>query len=214
MPSSENMKNLYKRLTVIKTKKEGLMSSIEELNKMISDNQKNLDVYDSCLDIIRSFQIWINENTKRKLESITNEALSLIFPDKEMRFMVNAKQTRVGIKYELAIETDGIVTDLLDAKGGGVLDVIQLCLRITYLMRLGNVRKLLVLDEPLKNLDSERINLAVEWIYNISQMFGIQMVIITHIPAMIFQNDKVTSYEVRLKNGVSVLNENCKAENN
>lgn len=206
------MKKLFERLSNVKVRYEYLGEKIAEAKSKIENIDKKSAVYDTCLDLIRSFQIWVNENTKKKLESITNEALRLIFPDKQMTFKVNAKQSKIGIKYSLSIVTDGVETDLLDAKGGGVLDVIQLCLRITYLIRLKTLRKILVLDEPLKNLDSERINLAVEWLYGVSQNFGIQLVIITHIPALIFQNDKVVSYDVRLKNGVSIVDANIKTE--
>ena len=90
---------------------------------------------ESALTQLFGFNEWINMLVRDKLESITNEALKNIFPDKEMSFRVVPNKTKRGIFYDLYIETNGVPTDLVDAKGGGVLDVIQMCLRITDLTK-------------------------------------------------------------------------------
>lgn len=198
--------NLKDRFNIIKGKLEVLKNSKEEYENRIVNSEQNILNLDLAIQILYNFNVWINEQTKVKLENITNEALRLIFPDKDMKFHVVPNQTKKGVSYELTIETDGIETDLLDAKGGGVLDVIQTCLRITYMLRLkSKVRPLIIFDEPFKNLDSERINSAVEWLTRISELFGIQMFIITHIPSMIIPNKNLVSYEMRLKGGISEI---------
>lgn len=194
------------RVNAIKYKVDMLISNKQDYESRISSLEIRNNTLDNVNQILYNFNIWLNEKTKSKLENITNEALKLIFPDKEMYFKVIPNQTKKGTSYELAIETDGITTDLLDAKGGGVLDVIQTCLRITYLLRFkGSIRQLIIFDEPFKNLDSERINSAVEWLVKISEMFDIQMFIITHIPSMIIPSSKMVSYEMRLKDNSSEI---------
>lgn len=197
---------LAKRIGVIKGRYESMLTNKEDYTRRIEQAKTRTEELGKAIDVLYNFNIWLNEQAKTRLESITNEALKLVFPDKSMIFHVIANQTKKGVTYELNIETDGVTTELLDAKGGGVLDIIQTCLRITYLLRLKNrQRQFILFDEPFKNLDSERVNTAIEWLNRVSEVFGIQMLIITHIPSLIIPNDNNVVYEVRINNGKSEI---------
>lgn len=183
---------------------EGIQRRTDDISKRVADQTEACSMIESALTQLFGFNEWINTLVRDKLESITNEALKNIFPDKEMSFRVVPNKTKRGIFYDLYIETDGVPTDLFDAKGGGVLDVIQMCLRITYLIKMkGKVRQCLLLDEPLKNLDANRIGLAATWIKQISMLFGIQFIIITHIPALTLTMENTGVIKVRLADGKS-----------
>lgn len=197
---------LAKRIGVIKGRYESMLTNKEDYTRRIEQAKSRTEELEKAIEVLYNFNIWLNEQAKTRLESITNEALKLVFPDKSMIFHVIANQTKKGVTYELNIETDGVTTELLDAKGGGVLDIIQTCLRITYLLRLKNrQRQFILFDEPFKNLDSERVNTAIEWLNRVSEVFGIQMLIITHIPSLIIPNENNVVYEVRINNGKSEI---------
>ncbi len=200
------IQDLEKRLNIIRGRVDSLKKNCDDYKLGMENCDKLVAEMENATNVLFNFNIWLNERTKTRLEGITNEALSLIFPDKTMKFHVTPNQTKKGVSYELSIETDGVVTDLLDAKGGGVLDVIQICLRLTYILRLKNVtRQFVLFDEPFKNLDSERVASAVEWLVRTADMFGIQLFIITHIPAMIIPDNNINIYEMRLKDGKSSI---------
>ena len=187
---------LAKRIGVIKGRYESMLTNKEDYTRRIEQAKTRTEELGKAIDVLYNFNIWLNEQAKTRLESITNEALKLVFPDKSMIFHVIANQTKKGVTYELNIETEG----------GGVLDIIQTCLRITYLLRLKNrQRQFILFDEPFKNLDSERVNTAIEWLNRVSEVFGIQMLIITHIPSLIIPNDNNVVYEVRINNGKSEI---------
>ena len=201
-----SINELVKRIGVIKGRYDSMVTNREDYTKRIEQAKTRTEELSKAIDVLYNFNIWLNEQAKTRLESITNEALKLIFPDKIMTFHVVANQTKKGVSYELNIETDGVTTDILDAKGGGVLDIIQTCLRITYLLKMKNrIRQFLLFDEPFKNLDSERVNSAIEWLNRISDIFGIQMLIITHIPSLIIPNDNNVVYEMSIKGGHSEI---------
>lgn len=183
---------------------EGMGQRNEELKQRIHDTVTEANLLEESLSNLFSFNEWLNAMTRVKLESITNAALKTIFPDKEMSFRVVSNKTKRGVFYDLFIETNGVTTELLEAKGGGVLDVIQLCLRITYLTRMkGQLRQTLILDEPLKNLDVERIGYAAQWLKHISESLGTQFVVITHIPMLTMTLENTGVIEVRLVDGES-----------
>ena len=111
------IQELQKRLNVIRGRVDALKKNCEDY-KLGMDNCDRLVVeMENATNVLFNFNIWLNERTKTRLEGITNEALSLIFPDKTMKFHVTPNQTKKGVSYELSIETDGVMTDLLDAKG-------------------------------------------------------------------------------------------------
>jgi len=201
-----SINELVKRIGVIKGRYDSMVTNRKDYTERIEQAKTRTEELSKAIDVLYNFNIWLNEQAKTRLESITNEALKLIFPDKIMTFHVVANQTKKGVSYELNIETDGVTTDILDAKGGGVLDIIQTCLRITYLLKMKNrIRQFLLFDEPFKNLDSERVNSAIEWLNRISDIFGIQMLIITHIPSLIIPNDNNVVYEMSIKGGHSEI---------
>lgn len=104
------------------------------------------------------------------------------------------------------VETDGVITPLFDAKGGGILDVVTMALRISFVrMFSANLRQTIILDEPFKNLDNERLRLAMEWLYQISQEMQIQFVIVTHEEAVMERSTKLFSFN--LIDGITHVNE-------
>ena len=170
----------------------------DELLKIEKEKIQNLE----AVEFLTNFAEYIREGIKVKLEGLANSALRAIFPDKDMLFRLIGKKTKTGLQYDLYIETDGDITPLHDAKGGGVLDVISIALRISYLkMYQGSLDQVLFLDEPFKNLDEERIVNASEWLHKLSQELSIQFIIVTHISELATHSDKL--FRVSMVNGVS-----------
>jgi DNA repair exonuclease SbcCD ATPase subunit len=155
-----------------------------------------------CVNFLTSFAEWSRERVKVKLETLVNSALSFVFPDKQMFFKLIGKKTKTGLQYDIYIETDGTITSVFDAKGGGVLDIASLALRIAYLkLYEGSLGQVLILDEPFKNLDIERISNAVAWLSHICKELGIMIITATHITELVNSADSV--FAVSMENGIS-----------
>lgn len=86
-------------------------------------------------------------------------------------------------------------TDPLEADSGGASDIAAFALRCSLLMIQRPVpRKLLVLDEPFKNINDptrEMHQRAAEMVKEISQRLGIQFIIVTMLPELAEVADKV-----------------------
>jgi len=188
----------------ISARYKGLSTRTVKLQERIQEISEDVLKVENGMHVLFSFNEWINDTLKTQLENITNMALKSIFPEKDLSFRVMANRNKQGVFYDLYIETNNTLTRLLDAKGGGVLDVIQMCLRLTYLIRMkGKLRQFLLLDEPFKNLDGERVNLAIDWLCKITKEFDIQLLIVTHIPSLIFTVEDSGNIEVRYVDGKS-----------
>jgi DNA repair exonuclease SbcCD ATPase subunit len=158
---------------------------------------------------VKQFLIGFSEYSraiiKEKLEKIVNSALSSIFTDKSIKLLMVANRTKRGLEYDAYLETNGCLTPITDAKGGGVIDVVAISLKIAFLRLYRNFnRQILILDEPFKNLDSTRINNAVSWLKQISEKMGIQFIIVSHCKELIEKSDVI--YESQLQADRTILN--------
>lgn len=192
------------RYVAYKAKFDNLQERLIDINKQIVEKREENTLIESANRFLISFSESIRQKLKDKLESLVNMALKRVFPDKEMKFMIVANPTKSNLHYDLYIDTDGNITSLYDSKGGGCLDIITLCLRISYLRMLrGSLRQTMILDEPFKNLDSTRLMLAIDWLKTISEEMKIQFLIITHIPELIEIVENC--FEFKLINGKTVI---------
>lgn len=187
------------RYIAYKAKFDNLSERLIDIDKQILEKREENTLIEDANRFLISFSESIRQKLKDKLESLVNMALQQVFSDKEMKFMIVANPTKANLHYDLYLKTDGNITTLYDSKGGGVLDVITLALRISYLRMLkGSLRQTMFLDEPFKNLDSVRLLLALDWLKNISELMEIQFIIITHIPELIEMVEN--SFEFKLIN--------------
>lgn len=178
---------------------------VEQYNTSLSDINKlksKIEKAQKCLSFLNGFVEFTRSQIKVKIEDIVNSALKCVYTDKTIRFNIIPAITKRGVNYELYVNTDGMTTPLTDAKGGGVLDIVTLSIRIAFVRMFSNIlRQTIILDEPFKNLDSERIVPACEWLKVVSKEFGIQFIIVSHIVELIEGSDKV--FRVINENGTS-----------
>jgi len=200
------MSDLNTRFLKIKSHKEYLEKTAKDSKEQVILNESNLSKFSDALDFLYKFSEFTRNEVKTKLETLANLALSSVFTDKKMEFRVIPNRNKKGLFYDLYISTDGMITPLEDCKGGGVLDIISLCLRISYLRIFkGTLRQVLILDEPFKNLDDLRRPTAIEWLATTAKEMGIQLIIVTHLVDLIDCADK--AIRVEQVNGISKVYE-------
>ena len=200
------MDELKERFYKIKSHKEYLEKTAADSRSKVLLNESNISKITDALDFLYKFSEFTRNEVKTKLETLSNLALSSVFTEKKMQFKVIPNRNKKGLFYDLYIDTDGNITPLEDCKGGGVLDIISLCLRISYLRIFkGTLRQVLILDEPFKNLDDVRRPAAIDWLSTTSREMNIQMIIVTHLVDLIEKADK--AIKVEQVNGISKVYE-------
>jgi DNA repair exonuclease SbcCD ATPase subunit len=186
----------------VKSKYKHLLNQFEENTNRIEKMKSDLILLSNVKNLLMDFSEHTRSIIKNKLESLANSALKCIYVDKEIKFKIIVNKGKKIIAYDMYMETDGNLTPLTDAKGGGVMDIITTALRISFVrMFSATLRQTIIFDEPFKNLDSERLNLAVEWLCQVSKEFGMQFIMITHEDQIADKSDKV--YRFRIENGVT-----------
>jgi DNA repair exonuclease SbcCD ATPase subunit len=174
-----------------------LVVSYEKNQNRIDRNKIDMNILENVKSLLMDFSEHTRSIIKNKLESLVNSALKCIFVDKEILFKIMVNKTKKIIYYDMYIETDGNLTPLTDAKGGGVLDIITTALRISFVrMFSATLRQTIIFDEPFKNLDSERLSMAMEWMVAISKEMSMQFIMITHEEGIIDKSEKVYMFTI------------------
>lgn len=186
------------RWNKVKSKISGYVEHVSLLEKRQTDLTSELSLITNALQFLFSFSEYTRTSVKAKIESIANMALKTVFPDKEIIFKLIPNKNKRGLYYVPYVETNGVITPLDDSKGGGVLDIISICLRISYLRIFkGQLEQVLILDEPFKNIDAIRREFAIKWLKTISSEMEIQFIIVTHIEQLMEFADKKYVFELR-----------------
>lgn len=199
MDSFELMRD---RISQCMGKFEGMKNLEAQLTEDIKSANSEINYLEKASEFLIDFSEETRRNMKNKIESLANSALKIVFPNKRIVFKLIPQKTSRGVNYNTYAETDGVIDPLLDSKGGGVKDIISICIRISYLRMLkSKLRQILILDEPFKNIDKVRLQIAIDWLRKVSKEFGIQFIIITHIVELVALSDN--GMQFKLKKGVT-----------
>ena len=193
MNFEEEYKQLHERTSFVINK----YKFIQENNKK---NRVLLEEKNNELDIMKKSSIVVSaavKDTMSYLETniteIANKALSCVFEDTyEMKFVMGTrgKKTQTNtVKIELKKDGVCLSKNLVESCEGGVLAILSVVLRVAFLMLKSDTRKILLLDEvlsavsrvPDKEGDGSNLKRATQLIEKISELFNIQLVLVSHV---------------------------------
>lgn len=158
-----------------------LASKKAELEGRITKLQNVGKDFSEALDVMNVVSILCQEQFKGVVEGIVTDALKFVYGEMysfEMDSEIKRNQPEIlfyvvidGHRY--SIKNDDI--------GGGVIDVVAFALRVTlWALQDQQTDNVMIMDEPLKNLDSDRLVLVGSMIKKISMDLGLQFIIVTH----------------------------------
>ena len=117
----------------------------------------------------------------KQISSIVSQALKAVFLDDAYEFKANFVTRRNTTECDLLFIDNGKERKPLSSCGFGAADIASLALRIAYWKLDGTCRNTIICDEPFRNLDVKRQELASLMIKKLSQMKGgLQFLIVTH----------------------------------
>lgn len=155
-------------------------------------------------ELLQKVSTLVRYKISEQFAALATEALRFIFQREDLRFVVD-----LGIKGNLPVaaffvEVGGYQVDPRDALGGSVYEVIGICLRLICL-EVFKIEGPLILDEPLRSVDSINLDRSLEFILNYCKSTGRQLIIVTHNEQIARSADKL--FEVVQDSGVSVVRE-------
>ena len=161
--------------------------------RRLKEAQAYLEAVEEARKICQDVAQTIQRQAHHQIEKIVSLCLQTIFGDDYSFGILFVKkrgrtEAQLNLKYK-----NNVIENPLEASSGGVLDLAGFGLRLACLMlEKPQYRKLLVLDEPFKNLHGleyrERVRTLLE---KLSKEFKVQIIIVTGIPD--FEIGKVIS---------------------
>lgn len=199
-----------------KTKYAARKSAYDTLNheyEKVKNQRIALEEYVEKLSKVQQlFQMtaaFAREQSKVHIENMVTSCLRVVFPQ-EIRFIIEMAESnrRMHANFFIEDRIGGEVHQFppQEARGGGMVDVISLALRISFLLRATPpLEKILILDEPAKHVSEDYIHNVAELLLQIAQEFSMQVVLVTHNRHLAYMGERV--YEVSGEEGISIIRE-------
>jgi len=188
-----------------KGKMEQLNTRRQELEKALQKSLDNIDMLEKIRILLQKVSEYAREQSRQQIESLVTNCLQYIF-DTNIEFRIEISEVRGRPEAEFYvisnIEGNVIRTKPQEARGGGVVDVISLAIRVAMLQSGGiEADGPIILDEPAKHVSDEYIIQVAEFLKQVSRMFNRQVIMVTHNRHLSEIADKW--HRVDMSNGVS-----------
>lgn len=153
--------------------------------------------------VIRAVAMATQQQLERNISNIVTTALGAVFDNPE-QFKISFVQRRGRTECDILFARGDQEYDPIGYTGGGVLDITCFALRVAFLCLRHNIRRVLWLDEPFRNLhgitEQERCSAMVKMI---SQRLGIQINMVSDVDAVNRNADRV--FTCTLVNGITQI---------
>ncbi|GAE34680.1 ATPase [Halalkalibacter akibai] len=180
---------------------EQLANKIKELDSFF----ETIDTYEKTRVLLQQSAEYAREQAKQQIETLVTNALQYVFgPLFSFQIELEEHGNKAVAEFYVVSEYEGVKvkTRPQDSRGGGVVDIVTLALRIALIETVQPRREgPLLLDEPGKHVSGDYVLYLYEFLKSLSTMFNRQIIMITHNYHLAQSGD--VAYEVSIKDGIS-----------
>lgn len=205
------LENNLKFLKEFSARETGKKEKIEEQLENFKSQAKEIDEKNELLSkvsiLLQKTSEYARNQAKFQVESLVTKCLQYIF-ETNIEFLIEIEEQRGKANAEFYVinEIDDILIKTKPelSRGGGVVDIVSLALRIAFLQtHKPKIEGPLILDEPGKHVSNEYIYNVAEFLKQTSELFNRQIIMVTHDNhlAAIGSN----SYKVGLEGSISTI---------
>lgn len=192
--------------TVRKTSEEILLTAHKDLKEL----KKKEEEYNTAAAALQVASNKAREEVCKHLEDLVNSALRHVYGE-DFKFTIELSIDKRGRpRAETYVESNGVKNKPIGFRGGGVVDVISIALRlgIAALIQDTPPSGPLLLDEPGGNLDRESAEQLGEFLYALAKNSNRQIIVVTHHDTIAAYADPGGAFKVTQEKGISsVTNE-------
>lgn len=166
-------------------KKEMLEKKIEELKNSISDSNDSIELYTQTILLLNHAIQYARQQSKNIIENIVTLCLRYVFKT-NIRFIIKDEMSQKSTGMEFYVTDEYGNTDNLtkpeDSRGGGIVDVVSLGLRlsISEILTRNGILGPIILDEPAKYVSKEYIPNVGLYLKGFSEEYDRQIIMVTH----------------------------------
>jgi DNA repair ATPase RecN len=203
----DRLNDLTSYFYIQKGKEEHLLIQREQSQQKLDSITKEADLLERVRLLLQKAGEYAREQSKVQIERLVTYCLQYIFGN-DIKFEIEINEKSGRIEADFFVETDyegyKIRSQPQDTRGGGVIDIISLAIRLSMLQSYyPEIYGPIVLDEPAKHVSEEYIVNVSNFLSEISELLGRQVIMITH--NLHLAEISKTSYSVSLDKGISVV---------
>lgn len=180
-----------------------------DLEREIAQLTQSLEIYDKATALLTSLGEERQFAAQEAIEQLVTRGLQRIF-DETLSFHiiqdVKARRAEVNFVVRSNLSSGRVVeTDVMDARGGGLAATVGFLLRLVILLLRDDAKKdnLLVLDETFAHVSDEYLPPLGEFLREIVDKTGVQILMVTHQPEFTEYADVV--YRFTAKDGKTLV---------
>lgn len=178
---------------------------LRETERRREEVAAEMELLDKVRLLLQEASDYAREQARQQVEYMVTQALQVIFgPEVEFKVEVAQRRGQPEAEFFVVSRYGGVEVKSRpqDARGGGVVDVISLALRISLLETARPpVGGPLVLDEPGKHLSEEFAPSLAQFLKTVASSFNRQVIMVTHNHHLAEAAD--LAYAIELRQGRS-----------
>lgn len=189
---NDNLAELKKKLEELKAvynrqvgEQQALIKEKNQKEKRLNNVREELECLEKVRLLLSEAARHAREQGRRQVEFLVTQALQFIFGN-NLRFKITIDEKRDRPEAEFYVcstygENINVETTPQDARGGGVVDVISLALRLALVHAFRPpVEGPVVLDEPAKHVSEEFSVQVAQFLKGCSHSLGRQIIMVSH----------------------------------
>ncbi len=185
--------------------KDQLEDTLKKDTDSLNDIVKTKELQENVKQLLEMAAEYAREQAKGDMEYIVTQALQYVF-ENDLKFIIELEDNASGPQAEFYVESkyggqESVKTRPQDARGGGVVDVISLALRIAMMQGHG----VLILDEPAKQVSEEFAPNVANFLSYLTGQGDFQVIMVSHNQHLAQAAGK--SYMVSINSGISRVSE-------
>ncbi|MBC8590528.1 ATPase [Wansuia hejianensis] len=188
-------------------KREKLLEQLNNDKTIVLSLQGNIELLEKVIVLFQKTSEFAREQAKTQIEGLVTKCLQFIF-ESNIEFEIEIEELRNKSSAEFYVTTESndlkIRTKPELARGGGVVDIVSLALRVAFLqVHKPRIEGPLILDEPAKHVSEDYIYNVGDFLKQTAEMFNRQIIMITHNQHLAALGDN--SYRIDLVNDISYI---------
>lgn len=207
---NKKLEQINSKLNIEKGKLQVISQNFENTKKELDKEIKYEDLLTKVILLFQKTATYAREQSKRQVEDLVTRCLQFIF-ETDIEFLIELSEKRLVPNAEFYVRSNydegySIITKPELERGGGVVDIISIALRIAFIqLHKPVLQGPIILDEPGKHVSEDYIFNLGDFLSKSSSLFKRQIIMVTHNAHLAQICDK--SYSVDIKNGVSCVEE-------
>lgn len=165
-------------------KKEKLLEQIENHKKQIEEIDIEVKLIEKVSILLQNTSEFARNQAKTQIETLVTNCLQFIFENNiEFKIEIEELYGKANAEFYVITKIDDTIIKTKPelARGGGVVDIISLALRIAFLqVHKPQIEGPLILDEPAKHVSEDYIFNVADFLKKSSEMFDRQIIMVTH----------------------------------